>query len=125
MKTKLLIIIFTLLFTNVLYSSSPSKIQEALNLGYSESEIRSVLMQRYSAEQIDQWFDAAKDSSISKHKVVTCKEGLVKYGGKCISKDRYDKYVRTMCAARSGNAKNNFSAKKMYETCLDESGVKK
>ena len=122
MKTKLLIIISTLLFTNILYSSSPSKIQEGLDHGYSEWEIYSLLLKMgYSAEQIDNWFLQLKNINNK----VSCDEGLVEYGGNCISKDRYDKYIRTMCAARSGNAKNKFSAKKMYETCLDESGVKK
>ena len=137
MKTKLLIIISTLLFTNILYSSSPFKIQEGLDAGYSEWEIYSHLIKKgHSAEQIDEWFlqlksinnvkkDAVRDSSISEHKVVTCEKSLIEYGGNCISKDRHDKHVRTMCAARSGNAKNKFSAKKMYETCLDVNGVNK
>ena len=57
MKTKLLIIISTLLFTNILYSLSPSKIQEGLDLGYSEWEIYSHLIKKgHSAEQIDEWF---------------------------------------------------------------------
>jgi hypothetical protein len=41
----------------------------------------------------------------------------------CVTKDNYDKVIRSSCALRSGTAKSDFSAKKIYKNCLEESGV--
>ena len=44
------------------------------------------------------------------------------FGGLC---KRLYKEVRLECASASSNAKTDFAAKKIYETCLDEAGVPK
>jgi hypothetical protein len=42
-----------------------------------------------------------------------------------ISQEKYDKKYRNYCAMQAGDAKSDFAAKKMYETCLDQYGVSK
>jgi hypothetical protein len=54
-----------------------------------------------------------------------CKYNISGYENKkeCVTKDNYDKVIRNTCARQSGDAKSDFSAKKIYKTCLEESGV--
>jgi hypothetical protein len=42
-----------------------------------------------------------------------------------ISQEESDKKIRNLCAMQAGDAKSDFAAKKMYETCLDQYGVSK
>lgn len=60
----------------------------------------------------------AKDISECKYNI-----SGIKNQKECVSKDNYDKVIRAACARRSGDARNVFSAKKIYKTCLDEVGV--
>ena len=54
-----------------------------------------------------------------------CKYNISGYEDKkeCVTKDNYDKVIRSTCAIQSGKAKSDFSAKKIYKTCLEERGV--
>jgi hypothetical protein len=42
-----------------------------------------------------------------------------------LSQEESDKKIRNWCAMQAGDAKSDFAAKKMYETCLDQYGVSK
>ena len=42
------------------------------------------------------------------------------WNDRCLSEDRYYDYVRDHCAYMSRKANSDFSAKKIYETCLNK-----
>ena len=42
-----------------------------------------------------------------------------------LSQEKYDKKYRNYCAMQAGDAKSDFAAKKIYETCLDQYRVPK
>ena len=57
-----------------------------------------------------------------------CKYIITNFENKkeCVTKDEkdnHDKVIRNTCARQSGDAKSDFSAKKIYKTCLEERGV--
>ncbi|CAM8364661.1 hypothetical protein [Candidatus Methylopumilus planktonicus] len=41
----------------------------------------------------------------------------------CTTKDKFDKWWRNACAISSAQAKSDFSAKKIYKSCLDRVGA--
>lgn len=41
----------------------------------------------------------------------------------CVTKEKYEKFMRLRCGLMSAQAKSDFSARKIYKTCLEKEGV--
>jgi hypothetical protein len=53
------------------------------------------------------------------------KSGLIRWNNACIDRETYNIRIRNICALSSKEAKSDFSAKKIYYTCLERKGVPK
>ena len=55
--------------------------------------------------------------------IKNCKYDIGIEKKECTTKDKFDKWWRNACAISSAQAKSDFSAKKIYKSCLDRNGV--
>ena len=109
-------------------------VQAALDEGYSQEEIDAFLAQEnqqpteeITTEEIVVTPEPPQPKPTTGFDVEAARAGGVSEEDiqAILSQEKYDKKYRNYCAMQAGDAKSDFAAKKMYETCLDQYGVSK
>jgi len=118
--------------TTTLESGTNYNVQKALDAGVTQEQIDAYLVANPHLTPINAPtktkptfnVEAAKADGLSDEEI----QKLIAAGPPkqpTISQEKYDKKIRNYCAMQAGDAKSDFAAKKMYETCLDQYGVSK